>query len=138
MMFAVAREPIDVGALTAGVRTDRCGAVVTFIGVVRERSDDNREVSGLSYEAHAEMAIDEMEQIALEARRRFGECRIAIAHRVGELSIGEVSVAIAVACAHRAQAFDACEYAIDELKSRAPIWKNERYRDGHTEWKANS
>ncbi|MEO6913163.1 MAG: molybdenum cofactor biosynthesis protein MoaE [Candidatus Baltobacteraceae bacterium] len=137
-MFAVVETPIDVGALASGVRTDRCGAVVTFVGVVRERSDDNREVSGLVYESHAAIAAVEMEKIAAEAQERFGECEIAMQHRVGELSIGEVSVAVAVGAVHRAQAFDACEYAIDELKRRAPIWKKERYRDGRTEWKGNS
>ncbi len=138
MRFSVSREPIEVGVLASQVRTDRCGALVTFVGVVRERSDDDREVSGLRYEAHLEMAVGEMEKIASEACKRFGESQIAIQHRIGELEIGEICVVVAVASAHRAQAFDVCEYAIDELKHRAPIWKHERYRDGKSEWKANS
>jgi len=133
-MFAIVREPIDVAALAQRVRTDVCGAVVTFAGVVRQRSDDDRAVSGLSYEAHEEMAVSEFERIASEARNRFGSCEIAVAHRTGDLRIGEVAVAVAVACAHRGQAFDACEYVIDELKARAPIWKKEHYIDGASEW----
>lgn len=136
-MFAVIREPIDVSALAQRVRTDVCGAVVTFAGVVREWSDDERRVNGLSYEAHETMAKAEFERIAGEARERFGPCEIAVTHRVGELQIGEVAVAVAVASPHRAQAFDACEYVIDELKARAPVWKKEHYVDGSGEWIAN-
>jgi molybdopterin synthase catalytic subunit len=136
-MFAVVREPIDADALARSVRTDACGAVVTFAGVVRERSDDKRPVSGLSYEAHETMAVAEFERIAQEARERFGECEIAVQHRVGDLAIGETAVAVAVASAHRGRAFDACEYVIDELKARAPVWKKEHYLDGGSEWIAN-
>lgn len=136
-MFAVIREAIDTAALAERVRTDACGAVVTFAGVVRERSDDERPVNGLSYEAHETMAVAEFERIAVEARERFGACEIAVVHRVGDLNIGEVAVAVAVASAHRAQAFDACEYVIDELKARAPIWKKEHYTDGGSEWIEN-
>jgi molybdopterin synthase catalytic subunit len=136
-MFAVVRNPIDVPALAQNVRTAACGAVVTFSGVVRERSDDDRDVTGLSYEAHESMAVAEFERISAEARERFGECRIAVLHRIGDLKIGDVAVAVAVGSAHRAQAFDACEYVIDELKARAPIWKQEHYVDGTREWIAN-
>jgi molybdopterin synthase catalytic subunit len=137
MIFAVVRRPIDVAALANSVRTGACGGVVTFAGVVRERSGDDREVTGLSYEAHEAMAAAEFEAIAKEARERFGPCEIAVEHRIGDLRIGEVAVAVAVACAHRAEAFDACEYVIDELKARAPIWKQEHYVDGTREWIAN-
>lgn len=136
-MFAVVREAIDVAAIACGVRTDACGAVVSFAGVVRERSDDDRDVSGLSYEAHETMAREEFERIAAEARERFGPCEIAVVHRIGDLGIGDVSVAVAVAAPHRGAAFDACEYAIDELKRRAPIWKKEHYVDGGSTWRTN-
>lgn len=136
-MFRIVREPIDMSELTRSVLTDACGAVVSFAGVVRERSDDDRAVTGLSYEAHEAMALAEFQRIAAEARERFGECRLAIVHRIGDLRIGEIAVGVAAASAHRAQAFDACEYAIDELKARAPIWKKEQYVDGAGEWKAN-
>ena len=136
-MFAIVREPIDVAAIARSVRTDACGAVITFAGVVREMSDDERPVTGLSYEAHEAMAAAEFEKIAGEARERFGPCEIAIAHRTGELQVGEVSVAVAVAAPHRGPAFDACEYAIDELKRRTPIWKKEHYAHGGTQWRTN-
>lgn len=136
-MFAIARDRIDVTALGERVRTDACGAVVTFAGVVRQRSDDDRPVSGLSYEAHESMAVAEFERIAAEARERFGACEIAVLHRTGELDIGEVSVAVAVSSPHRELAFDVCEYVIDELKARAPIWKKEHYLDGASEWISN-
>jgi len=136
-MFAVVRERIDVSAIAHGVRTDACGAVVTFAGVVRELSDDDRAVTGLSYEAHEAMARAEFERIAAEARERFGTCEISVVHRIGDLKVGEVSVAVAVAAPHRSAAFDACEYAIDELKRRAPIWKKEHYTRGESEWRTN-
>jgi adenylyltransferase/sulfurtransferase len=136
-MFSIVRRPIDVAALENEVRTDACGAIVTFAGIVRERSDDDRAVTGLSYEAHEQMAVAEFESIAREAVERFGPCEIAVEHRIGDLAIGDVAVAVTVASPHRAQAFDACEYVIDELKARAPIWKLEHYVDGTREWIAN-
>lgn len=136
-MFAVVRDPIDAAETARSVRTDACGAVVTFAGVVRERSDDARAVSGLSYEAHESMAVATFQEIAHEARERFGACEIAVRHRVGDLKIGEIAVVVAVASAHRDRAFDACEYVIDEVKARAPVWKKEHYIDGGSEWIAN-
>jgi molybdopterin synthase catalytic subunit len=137
-MFAIVEAPIDMATLVRHVQSDACGAVATFAGVVRERSDDDKPVTGLSYEAHAEMAVAEFERIATEARERFGPCEIAVHHRTGDLRIGEIAVGVAVASAHRAEAFDACEYIIDELKRRAPIWKKEHYVDGSGEWKENA
>jgi molybdopterin synthase catalytic subunit len=134
----LARERIDVGALAELVRTDACGAVVTFAGVVRQLSDDDRPVDGLSYETYPAMALEELHKIADEAVSKFGPCEIAIVHRFGDLTIGETSVAVAVASAHRAQAFDACEYAIDELKLRVEIWKKEHYLDGAATWRENA
>jgi molybdopterin synthase catalytic subunit len=83
------------------------------------------------------MATAEFERIAGRARERFGEVRMAIVHRVGDLAVGDIAVAIVAAAAHRGTAFDACRYAIDEVKRDAPIWKRERYADGSDEWKAN-
>ena len=105
---------------------------------MRERSDDGRAVTGLSYQAHEAMAVAEFERIAAEARERFGPCTVAAVHRVGDLRIGEVAVVVAVGSAHRAAAFAACAYAIDELKSRAAIWKKEHYTDGSGVWIANA
>lgn len=111
---------------------------MTFLGVVRERADDGRAVTGLSYEAFEPMAIRTFETIAGEARERFGDVRLAIVHRVGDLVIGDVAVAVVAAAVHREAAFAACSYAIDELKQRAPIWKKEHYADGVSEWKVNA
>lgn len=138
-MIALQERPIDIGVLVRAVRTDACGAVVTFLGVVRETSpEDARLVDGLSYEVYPAMAEPEMRAIAAEARDRFGPLEIAIVHRTGALELGAASVAVAVGAPHRGHAFDACEYAIDELKARVPIWKKEHYRDGETAWRANT
>ena len=137
-MYSIVHEPIDVAALQAAVRGDGNGGIVTFLGVVRDRADDGRAVVGLEYEAFAPMAIAEFEAIAGEATQRFGaDVRVAVAHRVGALAVGEVAVAVAASAVHRAAAFDACEYVIDELKRRAPIWKKEGYAQGAGEWKSN-
>jgi molybdopterin synthase catalytic subunit len=138
-MFALTDRAIDSQRLAHAVRTDACGAVVLFAGMVRERSDDGRGVTGLSYEAHEAMAVREFRAIAGEAQERFGPCNVAVVHRTGDLSIGETAVAVAVGAAHRGAAFDACEYVIDQLKARAPIWKKEHYADGTPGvWKENA
>lgn len=136
-MFAIVRAAIDVAALLAQVCDEAHGGLVTFYGLVRSTSGDGRAVLGLSYEAHEDLAIAEFEQIAREAQERFGPCSIGIVHRIGDLEIGDIAVAVAVAAPHRAEAFDACEYAIDELKARAPIWKKEHYTGGASEWIEN-
>jgi molybdopterin synthase catalytic subunit len=136
-VFRVVAGRIDPEALEVLVGTGH-GGVVTFLGIVRGAADDGRPVSGLRYEAFEPMALREFEAIAGEARARFGEVCVAIVHRVGEVGVGEISVAVLAAAAHRAQAFDACRYAIDQLKERAPIWKQELYADGTTAWRASA
>ncbi|MBV8601532.1 MAG: molybdenum cofactor biosynthesis protein MoaE, partial [Candidatus Eremiobacteraeota bacterium] len=121
--------PIDPAPLVERVRTDACGAVALFLGVVRIQHD-GRKVSGLSYEAYPAMALEQMRAIAREALARFGPCELALVHRTGDLEIGETSVAVAVGAPHRSEAFAACEYAISELKRRVEIWKKEHYVDG--------
>ena len=138
MTFRIAAEPIDVAALEASVRDETRGGTVTFLGIVRRQADDGRAVTGLSYEAFEPMAVAEFAAIAAEAAQRFDGARVAIAHRVGDLQIGDVAVVVAAAAVHRAEAFDACEYAIDELKRRAPIWKKEHYADGGAQWRDNA
>ncbi|HXP94275.1 MAG TPA: molybdenum cofactor biosynthesis protein MoaE [Candidatus Binatia bacterium] len=137
-LIKLSRERIDCAALAEKIRTDACGAVITFAGVVRELSDDERAVNGLSYETYPAMALEEMRKIAAEAQEQFGPCEIAIVHRFGDLAIGETSVAVVVAAPHRGPAFDACEYAIDELKARVEIWKKEHYLDGDATWRENA
>jgi molybdopterin synthase catalytic subunit len=137
-VYDITRQPLALEPLIAAVRGNESGAVVTFLGVVRERSDDDRAVDGLSYEAYPAMALPEMRAIGREAELRFPNARLAIVHRVGDLRIGEASVAVAAAAPHRADAFDACEYAIDELKRRVSVWKKEHYLDGDAAWRENA
>ncbi|HTU82808.1 MAG TPA: molybdenum cofactor biosynthesis protein MoaE [Candidatus Acidoferrales bacterium] len=138
MRLAIVREPIDVERLRREVERDDFGGVTVFVGVVRCRDDDGRSVTGLSYEAFEPMAIAAFEAIAGEARERWSGVALAIEHRIGDLSVGEVAVAVAAAAVHREAAFAACRYAIDQLKQRAPIWKKERYADGSGRWKENA
>jgi len=136
-MIEIVERPIDMQVLYERVRKDEHGAVVVFVGIVRRNSDDDRAVSGLSYEAYQELAVGEMKVIAQEVVSRFSPCEIAMQHRIGDLQVGDPSVAVAVGTAHRAQAFDACRYAIDELKRRVPIWKKEHYIIGEAQWREN-
>jgi molybdopterin synthase catalytic subunit len=137
-LVALVDAPIDVPSLIERTRTDACGAVVAFLGVVRERSaEDPRAVIALSYEAYGDMALREMQAIGDEAAARFGILEIALVHRTGRLTLGETSVAIVVAAPHRAAALDACEFAIEALKERVEVFKREEYADGEGAWIAN-
>ncbi len=129
-MFAIVREPIDVSAVEDAARIPGAGASVTFVGIVRATGEDGRSVAGLSYESYDAMALAEFEAIAREARERHGGIGLAIVHRRGELKVGEIAVVVSASAPHRAAAFAACSYTIDELKSRAAIWKKELYVDG--------
>jgi molybdopterin synthase catalytic subunit len=135
-VFALQREPIEPRLLEKVVRPGD-GGVAIFLGIVRDNAD-GRPVEGLSYEAFEPMALREFELIANEVCDRFGDVRIAIVHRTGDLRVGEISVAVLAAAEHRAVAFEACRYAIDQLKARAPIWKKERYADGGSQWRATA
>jgi molybdopterin synthase catalytic subunit len=138
MIFLTA-DPIDLAAMIASVGDPAHGAICTFLGTTRETSPgDDRPVEALDYEAYAEMALADFRAIAAEAIEKFGPLKIAIAHRTGRVALGEASVAIAVASPHRGAAFDACEFTLNTLKSRSPIWKRESYRDGGTAWIANA
>jgi len=128
----VQSEPIDVPAVLAAVEGDAQGGVVLFVGRVRS-STAGRAVTRLEYEAYGPMAVSELESLAGTARASHGAERVAIVHRTGRLEIGEAAVAIAVAAAHRAQAFAACSWLIDTVKQQVPIWKKELYEDG-SEW----
>lgn len=128
-MIALVDKPIDRQALLSQFADRESGAVVTFEGVVRGVSR-GRSVERLFYEAFPEMAVREMEQIAAEARRKWPLYRLAMIHRTGWLDVGEASVLIAVASAHRKEAFEACRFLIDSVKARVPIWKREHYQDG--------
>ena len=131
----VSAAPLDVAALEAQVAATGCGAVLTFVGTVRDNFD-GRPVAGLDYEVYAEMAVPVMEQICAEVALQWPGARVVIAHRTGHLDLGEPSVVIAVAAPHRGAVYEASRYAIEALKARVPIWKKELYSDGSA-WKAN-
>ena len=128
-MVRLQDAPIDVASMTTAIRGDGDGAVALFLGTVRN-VNAGRRVLFLEYEAYASMADGEMARIADEARTRFPISSVDVVHRLGRLAIGEVSVAVAVAAPHRADAIDACRFVIDALKARVPIWKKEHYADG--------
>jgi molybdopterin synthase catalytic subunit/molybdopterin converting factor small subunit len=123
------REPIDAESLVAAAKEGEDGAVVVFDGIVRNNSR-GRKTLYLDYEAYEEMAAKTMEELAREARSRMGVRSVTIVHRLGRLEIGETSVLIVVASAHRAEAFEACRWLIDTLKKTVPIWKKETFADG--------
>jgi molybdopterin synthase catalytic subunit len=126
-------ELIDYHALTEQVRRNDCGAVVTFLGTVRDLTD-GRVTAALDYEAYPGMAEKKMVEIEQDTRKRWPVGEMMMVHRLGHLEVGEVSVAVAVGCPHRGEAFEACRHAIDRLKELVPIWKKENWADGSTEW----
>jgi molybdopterin synthase catalytic subunit len=127
--FELTAEPIDVGAVARRVVLAQCGATVTLDGYVREFTR-GRQTLYLVYEAYEPMALSEMQRLGREAHERFEIAQIGIVHRTGRLEIGETSVVICVSAPHRRAAFEACEWAIRELKRTVPIWKKEFYENG--------
>ena len=129
----ITREPIAVEDVLARVGAPEDGASLLFLGHVRDHND-GRPVTSLSYDAYAEMAEAILARIVAEAVESLGTDRIAAVHRIGELDIGDVSVAIAASSPHRAQAFAACRQVIEEIKLRLPVWKEEHYADAAARW----
>lgn len=125
--------PIDFAELTERVRSNQAGAVVLFLGTVREMTS-GRQTSSLDYEGYPEMAEKMMSEIDREAREKWPIINSGIVHRLGHLELGEISVAVAVSTPHRRQAFEAGQFLIDQLKLRVPVWKKENWSDGTTEW----
>lgn len=123
------REPIDVGSVARRVVPPECGATITLDGYVREWTGERRTLY-LVYEAYASMALSEMQRLCRASHDLFDITHIGIVHRTGRLEIGETSVVISVSAPHRRAAFEACEWAIRELKRSVPIWKREFYEDG--------
>ena len=132
-MFKITSDGIELGDVIRAVEAGDAGAIVHFLGVVRNNTE-GREVSYLEYEAYPPMAEKKMAEIAQEIHEKWGLDRVAMIHRVGRLEIGEVSVAVAVASPHRKEAFEACHYAMNRLKQIVPIWKREVWTDGEEEW----
>lgn len=125
--------PIDLSAVMARVGGPADGAVALFVGTVRN-ANEGRPVGGMEYEGYVAMAREQLAAIVAEAAGRAAAGRVAAVHRLGELAVGEASVAVAVSTPHRAEAFDAARYVIEEIKKRLPVWKRERYLDGGVRW----
>jgi len=132
-MIQLTHEPINYTLLTESVRSRAAGAVVLFLGTVREMTN-GRQTTALDYEAFPEMAAAKFEELIGEARHKWPVVNAAIVHRLGRLELGDVSVAVAVSTPHRQQAFEAGRFLIDRLKEVVPIWKKENWADGTTEW----
>jgi molybdopterin synthase catalytic subunit len=130
---AIVSAPIDVASLLGEVTSSQTGATTLFLGTVRE-TNEGRAVTGIDYSAYTAMASEELSRIAHEATERFAGAHIVIEHRVGSLSLTEVSVAIATAHARRVPAMEASRFVIEELKRRVPIWKREHYVEGDWHW----
>ena len=131
--FRLSDVPFDTATLRAELLDARVGAYASFEGWIRDHND-GRHVHGLHYQAYAALAETEGNRIVDEARSRFDIIDAHCVHRVGDLVVGELAVWVGAVAAHRGPAFDACRFIIDEVKSRVPIWKHERYADGTNDW----
>ncbi|WP_217914918.1 molybdenum cofactor biosynthesis protein MoaE [Miltoncostaea marina] len=131
-MIGLNEGPIDPAAVLAAVADPDHGGTALFVGTTRREAGE-REVAELFYEAYEELALAEMQAIAEEAREAYG-AKVAVLHRVGAVAVGEPSVAVAASAGHRPAAFAACRHVIDELKARAPIWKQAVRADGAAAW----
>jgi molybdopterin synthase catalytic subunit len=135
MYSAIVEQPIDVPAILERVSRSANGATVLFLGMVRD-VNEGRDVTGIEYTAYRSMAERELATIVEEAAALADSGHVAVEHRLGQLEVGDCSVAIAVGHPHRGRAFEAARYVIEELKQRVPIWKREHYVDGTREWVA--
>ena len=134
-IFRIIETRIDTGQVIAAIEGPDAGAVALFVGNVRGE-DQGRRVLRLEYDAYAPMAERVMAGIGEEIVSRFGDCRVAMVHRIGRLEVGETSVVVAVAAAHRSPALEACRYGIERLKAVAPIWKKQCFEEGEV-WLEN-
>lgn len=128
-MFQIVKEPIDVSRVIEAVVDRNAGAIVTFIGTVRELTKGKKTLY-LEYEAYESMAQKKLEQIGAEIKQQFPNAKVAIVHRIGRLEITDAAVVIAVSTPHRADAYEANRYAIERIKEMVPIWKKEHWEDG--------
>ena len=132
---ALTADPLPVETLVAWATTPACGAVVTFLGVVRDHAEGRRGIRSMSYEAYEEQAERALREVVAEARRRRPDTeRVALVHRTGDIDLSEASVAVVVSSAHRDAAFDTARFCIDTLKETVPIWKQEHWEGGGTGW----
>lgn len=137
MYARITPDAIDTADVLGRVAAPSNGAAVLFIGTVRDENEGRR-VHGMRYDAYVDMAERVLGEIAAEAGRRAGVDHIAVVHRIGELALGDVSVAIAVGAPHRAESFDAARWIIEQIKVRLPVWKQEHYAGGESEWLAGT
>ena len=133
MSFSLSSSPIDPTNFRRALAIPAAGGVVFFEGWIRNHNE-GQTVVGMTYEAYDALAIKEGERILAEAAERWPVLRSRVVHRVGTLCVGDMAVWVGVACAHRRDAFEACQYIIDELKLRVPIWKKEAYPTGESSW----
>jgi molybdopterin synthase catalytic subunit len=127
------REPLRLDALLAEVASRECGGTCVFLGTVRAGPGDGP-VTAIAYSAYEEMVTTEFDGLLADARARWPDARLAVRHRLGEIPTGEASIAIVAAAPHRAQAFDACRFVIEQVKRRVPVWKQEWRADGSAVW----
>ena len=127
------RIPIDAGAVAASVGDPSCGGTALFIGTTRG-DEGGRSLEALSYEAYEAMALKVMERLAAEASSRWQTGCLRVVHRLGRVGVGEASIVIAAAAPHRSEAFEACRFLIDRIKTSAPIWKKDLYKGGEEAW----
>ena len=130
---AIVERSIEPASLITEVSASDCGAISLFLGTVRDESD-GKSVDGIDYTAYTAMAQAELARIVEEAAERFAVTSLVVEHRIGSLQLGEVSVGIVAAHAHRAPALDSVRYVIEEIKKRVPVWKLEHYTDGTRTW----
>lgn len=129
---ALAQRPIDFAKVLETVKSERCGAVDLFIGAVRNHHE-GKKVEAVTYEAFAPLAVKTLEEIRMKAESDHG-ARVSIAHRIGTLQVGEISLCVAAAAPHRVEAYNACRQAVEQIKARLPVWKKEHYADGGSAW----
>lgn len=132
-MTYLSTAPLSIETLLAEVAAPHCGGTCAFLGTVRDGPDDGG-VTAIEYSAYDAMAEAELDRIVSETRRQWPGARVAVRHRLGLVAAEEASIAIAVATPHRADAFGACRYVIEEVKRRLPVWKKELRADGTTTW----
>ena len=129
----ITQEPVTLQNFFSWLPNKSCGALASFVGIVRNH-DNGRTVKKLFYECYFSVAEKMIERIVEESKRKWDVKQVRVIHRVGSLEIGEVAVAIAVSASHRAEAFAACRFIIEEIKKKVPIWKKEIFEDGTSEW----
>jgi molybdopterin synthase catalytic subunit len=135
-MSHLTRDRLDLEAALTGISGLGLGGTAVFLGTVRSGPEDGP-VQAIEYSAYDEMAEAEFDRIVGEAGSRWAGCRVLIQHRLGHVPAGETSVLVAAAAPHRAEAFEACRFVIEEVKRRVPIWKKELYADGRASWRGN-